>query len=103
MVLKPKGMLKTAIILPHDEEYVMANAFRIVFSCWTKSLDLIGNLLITRGIRYARIDGSLTLSQRQKMLRDFEKEPSVSILIMTTGTGATGSVPYFSANFTSFP
>lgn len=69
------------------------NAFSIVFSCWTRSLDLVGKLLQARGIRFARIDGSLTLSQRQRMLEDFENDSSVSILIMTTGTGATGSVP----------
>ena len=52
----------------------------------------MGKHLVAQGIRFARIDGSFNLSQRQKMLEDFVEDLSVSILIMTTGTGATGFV-----------
>lgn len=75
----------------------MTDTLSIVFSCWTRSLDLVGRFLDAQKIRFARIDGSLSLSERQKMLADFESEPSISVLIMTTGTGATG---YIHTSFT---
>jgi SWI/SNF-related matrix-associated actin-dependent regulator of chromatin subfamily A3 len=62
----------------------------IVFSCWTRSLDLVAHFLSREQIKYARIDGDCTMSQRQKVLDDFDEESDVRILLMTTGTGAVG-------------
>ena len=64
----------------------------IVFSCWTRSLDLIGIFLKSRNIAFVRIDGSHTLSQRKWILENYQKEPEIKILLMTTGTGAIGLV-----------
>lgn len=43
-------------------------------------------------IEYARIDGKTPLSQRQKTLDNFDRTRNISVLIMTTGTGALGYV-----------
>jgi hypothetical protein len=64
----------------------------IVFSCWTRSLDLIGIFLKSRDIAFVRIDGSHSLSQRKWILENYQKDPEIKILLMTTGTGAIGSV-----------
>lgn len=64
----------------------------IVFSSWTRSLDLIGHHLTQEKTSFLRVDGTYTLSQRQTILDDYEKNPSVRILLMTTGTGAVGYV-----------
>lgn len=62
----------------------------IIFSCWTRSLDLIALHLRRRGVLFARIDGNCELNRRQEMIRSFSTEQNIPILIMTTGTGAFG-------------
>jgi SWI/SNF-related matrix-associated actin-dependent regulator of chromatin subfamily A3 len=39
---------------------------------------------------YARIDGTYSFSQRQKILDDYHTDTATRILLMTTGTGAIG-------------
>ena len=41
-------------------------------------------------MKYARIDGTYSLSQRQKILEDYHTDNDTRILLMTTGTGAVG-------------
>ena len=43
-------------------------------------------------LKFLRIDGTLTLSQRQKVLHEYENNSGIRILLMTTGTGAVGYV-----------
>ncbi|RDW85273.1 hypothetical protein BP6252_02863 [Coleophoma cylindrospora] len=62
----------------------------IIFSCWTKSLDLIAKLFSARKISFERIDGSCSVSDRNKTLDIFRKSSAAQILMMTTGTGAVG-------------
>jgi len=62
----------------------------IVFSCWTRSLDLVEHYLKVEKIQFARIDGSCTLHQRQSTLDTYHTDPEICILLMTTGTGAVG-------------
>lgn len=62
----------------------------IVFSCWTRSLDLVAQHLEQQQIMHARIDGTYSLSQRQKILNEYDTDTATRILLMTTGTGAVG-------------
>ena len=62
----------------------------IIFSCWTKTLDLIERLLKSNNIRPLRIDGDSPLTQRQRTLDQFAKDGSARVMLMTTGTGAFG-------------
>ncbi len=62
----------------------------IIFSCWTKTLDLVGRHLEREKIKYLRIDGERLLSQRQRILDQFARSTRERVLIMTTGTGAFG-------------
>lgn len=62
----------------------------IIFSTWTRSLDLVARSLEKHAIRFERIDGDCDLSRRQSILQSFSKDPNVSVLIMTTSTGAFG-------------
>ena len=65
----------------------------IVFSCWTHTLDLIGKYLRSVGVDFERIDGTTSQPKRQDILDRFDGTTNVRVLIMTTGTGAFGSVP----------
>ncbi|KAI6090313.1 SNF2 family N-terminal domain-containing protein [Hypoxylon rubiginosum] len=62
----------------------------IIFSCWKKTLDLVGELLQSQNIRYDVIHGSLRLTERVKVLKDFRSPNGSNILLMTLGTGAVG-------------
>ena len=68
-------------------------AISIIFTCWTRTLDLIEIYLSHYGLNarnYQRIDGNCTTLKREKILDRFSKDPDTRILIMTTGTGAVG-------------
>ncbi|PYH29360.1 DEAD/DEAH box helicase [Aspergillus neoniger CBS 115656] len=62
----------------------------IVFSAWTKSLDIMAELLRQHDITFARVDGSMSFSQRQQAFHSFKTSSHVNILLMTIGTGAVG-------------
>ncbi|KAK7190159.1 SNF2 family domain-containing protein [Paraphaeosphaeria sporulosa] len=62
----------------------------IIFSCWTHTLDLIGSALGQLNITFRRIDGECPTAKREKILDEFAHDPSLRVLIMTTGTGAVG-------------
>jgi SWI/SNF-related matrix-associated actin-dependent regulator of chromatin subfamily A3 len=62
----------------------------IIFSCWTRTLDLIQSHLDVEKIEYLRIDGQSLLSRRQAILKQFSSKRGPHVLLMTTGTGAYG-------------
>lgn len=62
----------------------------IIFSCWTRTLDLVARHLRQLAIPYERIDGECPLPRRQQILDDFAINPQIPVLIMTTGVGAFG-------------
>ncbi|SPO04664.1 related to helicase-like transcription factor protein [Cephalotrichum gorgonifer] len=62
----------------------------IIFSCWTRTLDLLALHLTQAGIPYLRIDGNCPDAQRQARLNKFKDNEDSPVLIMTTGTGALG-------------
>ncbi|PMD28760.1 hypothetical protein L207DRAFT_505056 [Hyaloscypha variabilis F] len=62
----------------------------IIFSCWTRTLDLVSAHLKKSGIVYQRIDGDQVLSQRQDNMDRFIMDQRVPILLMSTGVGAFG-------------
>ncbi|KAF2823688.1 hypothetical protein CC86DRAFT_298367, partial [Ophiobolus disseminans] len=67
----------------------------IIFTCWTRTLDLIQHYLKCAGLdqrqgHFQRIDGECPTSKRERILDDFAHNPHLRVLIMTTGTGAVG-------------
>jgi SWI/SNF-related matrix-associated actin-dependent regulator of chromatin subfamily A3 len=70
-----------------------ANTSSIIFTCWTRTLDLIQIHLKTSGFapqNFKRIDGDCPTSKRERILEEFANDGDIRILIMTTGTGAVG-------------
>ncbi|KAM0802320.1 SNF2 family N-terminal domain-containing protein [Usnea florida] len=62
----------------------------IVFSCWKRTLALVGLLLENASIQYLRIDGATTTIERNGIIKRFQEHPDSNLLLMTTGTGAVG-------------
>ncbi|KAF8247265.1 hypothetical protein K440DRAFT_308066 [Wilcoxina mikolae CBS 423.85] len=68
----------------------IAEGKSIVFSYWTRTLNLLGNELSSLGMAYVRLDGSLNAASRKGVIDKFRGDPGVRILLMTTGAGAVG-------------
>ncbi|KAF2630455.1 hypothetical protein BU25DRAFT_304140, partial [Macroventuria anomochaeta] len=63
----------------------------IIFTCWTRTLDLIQVHLTSSGFapqNFKRIDGDCPTAKREKILENFANDFNLRVLIMTTGTGA---------------
>jgi hypothetical protein len=61
----------------------------IVFSEWTRMLDLIEPLLKKRGLGFVRLDGGVPQKQRQQLVESFQHDPDCK-LFLTTNAGSTG-------------
>jgi len=64
--------------------------YSIIFSCWTRTLDLVGKHLREAKVAFERVDGETLVSKRQGMIDKFANDAEVRVLLMTTGTGAFG-------------
>lgn len=74
---------------------IRLTAYSIIFTCWTRTLDLIQIYLKRRGFapqNFQRIDGDCPTAKRERILEDFARNDNLRVLIMTTGTGAVGQV-----------
>ncbi|KIW21877.1 uncharacterized protein PV07_12710, partial [Cladophialophora immunda] len=89
--LRSEGCSSKMVALAEDLRGAAAAGDKsIVFSCWTTTLDLIGQHLKAWGITFERIDGEHSVEHRQDVLARFGADPLVPVLIMTTGVGAFG-------------
>ncbi|CAH8251893.1 unnamed protein product [Arabidopsis lyrata] len=62
----------------------------IVFTQWTKMLDLLEAGLKSSGIQYRRFDGKMTVPARDAAVRDFNTLPEVSVMIMSLKAASLG-------------
>ncbi len=65
-----------------------------MFTSWIKSLDLVGDALLAKGISFARIDGTCSAAHRTAAMAQFRDDPAMRVFLMTTGTGSMGSVTF---------
>ncbi len=59
----------------------------IVFSQWTRMLDLASENLVRQGISYTYYHGSLSTPQREKVLREFRESSSTRVLLCSNAGG----------------
>lgn len=62
----------------------------VVFSYWTKMLDLISQALNANNIRFERLDGKMSTPQRHKAISNFRKDPKCTVFLATVGTAGVG-------------
>ncbi|KAL7911753.1 SNF2 family N-terminal domain-containing protein [Trichoderma velutinum] len=62
----------------------------IIFSCWTRTLQLLRRFLDDAKIPHLHIDGNCSLKERKDKLEQFKTDDMTPVLIMTTGTGGFG-------------
>jgi superfamily II DNA or RNA helicase len=79
---------KLELMLDTLEEALDEGHKALVFSQWTSLLDLVEPHLRTRGIRFARLDGSTV--DRGGAVRQFQDDPSTSVMLLSLKAGGTG-------------
>ncbi|KAI8567575.1 hypothetical protein RHMOL_Rhmol02G0132600 [Rhododendron molle] len=62
----------------------------IVFSQWTRMLDLLESGLRKSSIEYRRLDGTMSITARDKAVKDFNTLPEVSVMIMSLKAASLG-------------
>ncbi|KAF1836632.1 hypothetical protein BDW02DRAFT_566900 [Decorospora gaudefroyi] len=62
----------------------------IVFSQWTSFLDILEPHLTLHGLRYVRIDGSMSATQRDIALEALDSDPSTTIMLASLAVCSVG-------------
>lgn len=62
----------------------------VVFSGWTSYLDLIGIGLDDAGITYVRLDGSMSVKARSRVMEQFRTDPSIAVILVSIKAGGQG-------------
>ncbi|KIW29334.1 uncharacterized protein PV07_05154 [Cladophialophora immunda] len=62
----------------------------VVFSFWTKMLDMIQQALRDAGFGFTRIDGKSSLEDRSRSISRFNKDPTCTVLLASIGAVAEG-------------
>ncbi|CAM6038922.1 unnamed protein product [Sphagnum compactum] len=62
----------------------------LVFSQWTKMLDLLEPHLNKVGIQYCRLDGTMSLSAREQAVSKFSTCPEVTVMLISLKAGSVG-------------
>ncbi|KAK1375281.1 putative SWI/SNF-related matrix-associated actin-dependent regulator of chromatin subfamily A member 3-like 2 [Heracleum sosnowskyi] len=62
----------------------------IVFSQWTRMLDLLEACLKDSSINYRRLDGTMSVLARDKAVKDFNTQPEVTVIIMSLKAASLG-------------
>lgn len=69
---------------------VLIESHSVVFSYWTKTLDLIESELKFRSVRYTRLDGQLSPAKRSSALQKFQSNPDVLVFLVSLSCGGVG-------------
>ncbi|RHN75397.1 putative DNA helicase chromatin remodeling SNF2 family [Medicago truncatula] len=62
----------------------------IVFSQWTAFLDLLQIPFTRNKISFVRLDGTLNLQQREKVIKQFSEDSDIQVLLMSLKAGGVG-------------
>jgi len=62
----------------------------LIFSQWTKCLDLLGCLLDAIEFKYLRLDGQTDISTRQTLIDKFNNDASIPVFLLSTRAGGMG-------------
>ncbi|XP_033231272.1 lymphocyte-specific helicase-like [Belonocnema kinseyi] len=62
----------------------------LLFSTWTKILDILEDYLCMRNYLYVRLDGGTKIEQRKENITIFNNDPNVFIFLISTRAGGVG-------------
>lgn len=62
----------------------------MVFSYWTRTLDIVQSALIASSVTYTRFDGRVPPRKREIVLQTFRDQMAVNVLLISMSCGGTG-------------
>ncbi|KAK3141042.1 hypothetical protein QOZ80_4BG0328830 [Eleusine coracana subsp. coracana] len=62
----------------------------LIFSQTRKMLNLIQESILMEGYKFLRIDGTTKISERERIVKDFQEGPGAPIFLLTTQVGGLG-------------
>ncbi|GJN01216.1 hypothetical protein PR202_ga18463 [Eleusine coracana subsp. coracana] len=62
----------------------------LIFSQTRKMLNLIHETILMEGYKFLRIDGTTKISERERIVKDFQEGPGAPIFLLTTQVGGLG-------------
>lgn len=62
----------------------------LIFSQWTRTMDIMERVLSMESIKYHRMDGGTPTDIRQGLIDNFYKDESIKVFMLSTKTGGTG-------------
>ncbi|KAG2732166.1 hypothetical protein G9P44_004583 [Scheffersomyces stipitis] len=62
----------------------------LIFTQMTKVLDILEQFLNIHGYRYSRLDGATKIEDRQLLTEKFNRDPKISVFILSTRSGGLG-------------
>jgi SWI/SNF-related matrix-associated actin-dependent regulator 1 of chromatin subfamily A len=62
----------------------------LIFSQWTRCLDLLGCLMDAMGFTYLRLDGQTDIQTRQQLIDQFTNDTSIPVFLLSTRAGGMG-------------
>ncbi|CAD6594367.1 MAG: hypothetical protein ASARMPRED_009263, partial [Alectoria sarmentosa] len=89
---KPSSKVATLIknLLSYNQDPTTLPIKSVVFSYWTKMLDLISQALNANNIRFERLDGKMSTPQRHRAIQNFRKDPRCTVFLATVGSAGVG-------------
>ncbi|RDA87978.1 hypothetical protein CP532_3383, partial [Ophiocordyceps camponoti-leonardi (nom. inval.)] len=62
----------------------------LVFSKFSRIIELLQEVLALRGIDHRVLMGNTKVAERQALIDEFNSEPAIAVFLLTTGAGGTG-------------
>ncbi|WZH39598.1 SNF2 family N-terminal domain-containing protein [Fusarium acuminatum] len=62
----------------------------LVFSKFSRVIELLQEVLAQQGIQHRVLMGSTTVGERQALIDEFNDDPDIPVFLLTTGAGGTG-------------
>lgn len=89
---KPSSKVAALIknLLSYNEDGTKLPIKSVVFSYWTKMLDLTSQALNANNIRFERLDGKMSTPQRHKAIQKFREDPICTVFLATVGSAGVG-------------
>ncbi|KAG8371209.1 hypothetical protein BUALT_Bualt13G0063500 [Buddleja alternifolia] len=81
---------KVSALMHELENLHSVGSKSIVFSQWTAFLDLLQIPLSRSNIPFLRLDGTLNLQQRERVIKQFSEDDNIKVLLMSLKAGGVG-------------
>ncbi|KAF3316751.1 hypothetical protein TWF173_001414 [Orbilia oligospora] len=87
---EPGYSSKLSAVISNIEESSCSGSKSLAFTKWRSTLEILGEMFSNVGIKFLRIDGGTNAINRSSIVKRFQEDVSISVLIMTIDSCAVG-------------